>query len=139
MKYPADYKFDTINRFIHHTDRYFEELQCVILGMATHIEDLEKKLNFPAGLVLTGHEIKDLAEFAGFQIVYDDYLDEMESEIEISKDSHGLLDDDGSLLYYKHIACYYEYPEEGYIGLGEEIEQERTQVADCPEVDSICG
>jgi len=39
---PADYSFATVNDFIHSHDRTFEELQALCLGMAVHIENLER-------------------------------------------------------------------------------------------------
>lgn len=39
---PADYKFSTINDFVHSQSTNYEDLQCLCLGMATHIEKLEK-------------------------------------------------------------------------------------------------
>lgn len=39
---PADYGFATVNDFIHAHDRTFEELQALCLGMAEHVEKLER-------------------------------------------------------------------------------------------------
>ena len=76
---------------------------------------------------MTGKEIRDLAEFVGFTVSScntDDTTEDMlETEISIEMGgSSGLLDDDGiTRRHYKYVACFYEYPEEGYIGLGEEL------------------
>ena len=40
---PADYKFSTVNDYIHGVDRYFEELQWLALGMASYIDNIEKQ------------------------------------------------------------------------------------------------
>jgi len=39
---PADYSFATVNDFIHSHDRTFEELLALCLGMAVHIEKIER-------------------------------------------------------------------------------------------------
>ena len=39
---PADYSFDTVNEYIHGMDVNFEELQALCLGMANHIEKLQR-------------------------------------------------------------------------------------------------
>lgn len=39
---PADYSFATVNDYIHGQDVHFEELQALCLGMATHIEKLQR-------------------------------------------------------------------------------------------------
>jgi hypothetical protein len=39
---PADYRFETVNDFMHGHDRTFDELQALCLGMAAHIEKLER-------------------------------------------------------------------------------------------------
>ena len=77
---------------------------------------------------LTIAEIVDLAALAGLVLKEGcgPDADELESEITI-KDCNGdfLLDDDGvTPLYYKRIAYFSEYPEEGCIGLGEEVQPE---------------
>jgi hypothetical protein len=38
---PADYRFATVNDFIHSPGRTYEELEALCLGIATHIEKLE--------------------------------------------------------------------------------------------------
>lgn len=40
---PANYSFACINDFVHAHDTDFEDLQCLALGMATYIEQLELK------------------------------------------------------------------------------------------------
>lgn len=42
INHPADYSFETVNDFIHAHDRTFEELLALCLGMAVHIEKLER-------------------------------------------------------------------------------------------------
>lgn len=39
---PADYSFATVNDFIHSPGRTYEELEALCLGMAVHIEKLER-------------------------------------------------------------------------------------------------
>lgn len=39
---PADYTFTSVNAYVHATERHFEELQYLALGMATEIEKLRK-------------------------------------------------------------------------------------------------
>ena len=41
---PADYSFATVNDYVHGTERFFEELQWLALGMATEIEKLRKRV-----------------------------------------------------------------------------------------------
>lgn len=78
-------------------------------------------------MVLTVREIYDLACFAGFTINHSKMFmpseDEMETEITaVDCPASGVLDEDGvSRRYYTKIAYYTEYPEEGVVGLGEEI------------------
>ena len=78
-------------------------------------------------VVLTVREIYDLACFAGFTINHSKIFmpseDEMETEITVVDcPVRGVLDDDGvSHKHYTKIAYYTEYPEEGAVGLGDEI------------------
>lgn len=39
---PAGYRFENVNDFVHSHDVTFEELQSLCLGMAAHIEKLER-------------------------------------------------------------------------------------------------
>lgn len=39
---PADYSFASVNDYIHGTDRFFEELQWLCLGMANEIDKLRR-------------------------------------------------------------------------------------------------
>lgn len=39
---PADYTFASVNAYVHDTERHFEELQYLALGMASEIEKLRK-------------------------------------------------------------------------------------------------
>jgi hypothetical protein len=74
-------------------------------------------------ITLTGKEIKDLAEFAGFLV--DASLsseDELETEFNIYDcPPEGVRDDDGIIEHYAHCVIISEYPEEGCCPLGEKI------------------
>lgn len=80
-------------------------------------------------IILTGREIKDLAEFSGLTISSRFALseDEMETEYVITDcPKEGTLDDDGTARHYDHIAYLSDYPEEGVCPLGNErIAQEQ--------------
>ena len=39
---PADYSFACVNDFVHRTGTSFEDLEALCLGMACHIEKLER-------------------------------------------------------------------------------------------------
>ena len=41
---PADYSFANVNDFVHSMETQYEDLQALCLGMACHIEKLEKGL-----------------------------------------------------------------------------------------------
>ncbi len=41
---PADYTFNNVNEFVHAFDTHYEYLECLCLGMATHIEALNNLL-----------------------------------------------------------------------------------------------
>lgn len=58
-------------------------------------------------MILTGREIVDLARIAGLP-VEESMLDEVELETEITIEK----------IEGKHIAHYYEYPDEGALQLG---------------------
>lgn len=55
FSYPPSLDFATVNDWVHDTDRYYEELVCACLGMATEIERLRKIIDsrpaINAGLV----------------------------------------------------------------------------------------
>jgi hypothetical protein len=70
-------------------------------------------------VTLTGKEIRELAEFAGLEIVEHNYVDEYETEITVETPSGFLLNDDGVEEHYRLIAYFTEEPEEGAIGLGD--------------------
>jgi len=77
-------------------------------------------------ITLTGKEIKDLAEFAGFKVDGLTKMEEeaLETEIVIAEScKEGILDEggDGAIKHYAHIAYAAEYPEEGCYPLGDEI------------------
>jgi hypothetical protein len=40
---PANYSFKTVNDFVHSRDVQYEDLECLCLGMANHIDDLNKR------------------------------------------------------------------------------------------------
>lgn len=74
-------------------------------------------------ITLTGKEIRDLAEAAGFLIEKADSDDLLDTEMTIIPcPPDGIKDDDdGSLSRYKYVAYFSDYPEEGVFGLGEEL------------------
>ncbi len=41
---PFDYSFSNVNDFVHSTETQYEDLECLCLGMASHIEKLQKAL-----------------------------------------------------------------------------------------------
>jgi hypothetical protein len=41
---PADYSFAVVNDFVHSIETQYEDLEALCLGMASHIETLNKKL-----------------------------------------------------------------------------------------------
>lgn len=71
-------------------------------------------------LTLTIEEIKDLAEMAGLSVNKDDLDDENKlTEIVVTAcPKKGIQETDGSIVHYKHMAYYEEYPEEGVCPLG---------------------
>jgi len=42
---PVDYSFSTVNDFVHSTEVQYEDLECLCLGMASHIDELQKQIN----------------------------------------------------------------------------------------------
>lgn len=83
-------------------------------------------------ITMTMNEIIDLAEFAGLTVdrvgFSDDELDAMLCIADCPKDgvhNDGEPGDPNTVSHYRYIAYYDEYPEEGCIGLGPEIEQNR--------------
>lgn len=42
---PASYTFSCVNDFVHSNETHFEDLQCLALGMASHIEKLTHVLD----------------------------------------------------------------------------------------------
>lgn len=80
-------------------------------------------------LILSVAEIRDLARFAGLMI--DDTTkptdDELETQITVAPcpaegiRNEGEPSDPDSVSHYKHLAYCTEYPEEGCVGLGDEI------------------
>ncbi len=79
-------------------------------------------------LTLTAHQIKELAEFAGMEVTHDD--DElMESEYTIVERPTIPFRDEvegAKNRYYQHAAYLTDYPEEGALPLGPEIEPPRA-------------
>lgn len=43
VTFPADYSFATVNDYVHSPDRIYEELECLCLGMASHIDKLDER------------------------------------------------------------------------------------------------
>lgn len=71
--------------------------------------------------VLTGAEIKDLAEFAGFVLLGNGQPegDELETEYVIEDcPERGIANDEGVVEHFAHVAYLYDYPEEGVLPLG---------------------
>lgn len=71
-------------------------------------------------LTLTIEEIKDLAGFCGLRVMEGDIDDENKlTEIVVTMcPKKGIQETDGSIVHYKHMAYYEEYPEEGVCPLG---------------------
>ena len=42
---PVDYSFSNVNDFVHSTGVQYEDLECLCLGMASHIDELKKQIN----------------------------------------------------------------------------------------------
>ncbi|MBL4864907.1 MAG: hypothetical protein JKY67_00850 [Pseudomonadales bacterium] len=71
-------------------------------------------------ITLTGKEIKDLAEFAGFTVTGD--VDCLDAEFDICRcPKGGFINDDGTFEHFRYVASMSEYCEEGYVPLGDEI------------------
>ena len=79
-------------------------------------------------MILTISEIKTLAKFAGLVLTGATLADYEEDEVEIAVTDcpeSGLIDTDAAAIRrYAHIAYFYEYPEEGSVGLGDELKQQ---------------
>ena len=74
-------------------------------------------------MIFTVKEIAELAAFAGLTVVDESFDDEGESEIQIiSGQGRFIIDDDGSRHSFPFIAWFNEYPEEGAMGIGKEID-----------------
>jgi hypothetical protein len=94
--------------------------------MAESLDEATKEKNM---LILTVAEIRDLARFAGLMI--DDKTspsnDELDSTIVIRAcppdgvKNEGEPSDPESVSHYRYIAFHDEYPDEGCIGLGDEL------------------
>ena len=74
-------------------------------------------------LTLTVEEIRSLAQFAGMVINGEptdaEKEDERETEIIVTGwPAKGVQDDEGPVPEHRHIAYFYEYPEEGCVPLG---------------------
>ncbi len=75
--------------------------------------------NEQINITLSIDEIKDIAQFAGLQVADVSDGDDMESEITITCcPQQGIKNDDGSIIYSRHVAYFDEYPEEGMMPLG---------------------
>ena len=72
-------------------------------------------------MILTGKEIKDLAEFVGLIVDKPMDPDILETEVCIQKCPAEGVHDDDKPRHYRLIASLYEYPEEGCVGLGDEL------------------
>ena len=42
VTFPADYSFETVNDYVHSTERQYEDLEYLCLGMSNHIEKQDK-------------------------------------------------------------------------------------------------
>lgn len=72
-------------------------------------------------MILTAAEIRDLAEIVGFTVDVHDV--DMNYDVTVEDcPKEGVKFDDGSVHWFRHIACDSEYPEEGYHMLGGEID-----------------
>ncbi|ABC29631.1 hypothetical protein HCH_02854 [Hahella chejuensis KCTC 2396] len=76
-------------------------------------------------LNLTIQQVGELAEYSGYNINYSDIgEDEREHFVCIADGPRGgVLDDDGKATHYAHIMWFEEIPEEGCIGLGEQLQE----------------
>jgi len=72
-------------------------------------------------MILTAAEIRDLAVMAGFTVDVHDVDMDYDLTVEACP-SEGVKFEDGSVHYYRHVACDSEYPEEGWLTLGNEID-----------------
>jgi len=45
MSYTVGYSFSAVNDFVHSTGVQYEDLECLCLGMASHIDELKKQIN----------------------------------------------------------------------------------------------
>ena len=81
-------------------------------------------------MILTIAEIKTLAQFCGLVLTDESLNDTDQDETEISVvdcPKCGLIDADANkMCKYEHTAYFYEYPEEGCIGLGKETPPRRN-------------
>lgn len=72
-------------------------------------------------MILTAAEIRDLAEMAGFTV--DTHDVDMGYDLTIEPClKEGIKFDDGSVHHFRHVACDSEYPEEGWLTIGNEID-----------------
>lgn len=75
-------------------------------------------------LTMTIKEIADLAESAGLVLAPDGGLDEDSKDTEITIidcPKEGVADDDGKPTFFKYVAYFTDYPEEGCFPLGDEL------------------
>ena len=76
-------------------------------------------------MILTIAEIKTLAQFAGIKLTEDSLSDKDQDDTEITVTDcpeGGLIDTDAATVRrYAHVAYFYEYPDEGSVGLGAEM------------------
>lgn len=72
-------------------------------------------------ITLTGAQIRDLAEFVGLgPMRFSPGRLELETEVEISGPGD-ISDEAGKSTWFPLVACIAEYPEDGYIGLGDPL------------------
>ena len=72
-------------------------------------------------ITLTGQEIMDLAEFAGFEVKNPD-PDYLKYDYAVAEcPDEGVENDDGQMEHYTYIAYLSDYPEEGCYPLGEKL------------------
>lgn len=113
-----------------------DELRAELAAAKQQLAEAEKERN---RVTLTGDQIADLFCFLGHTLHDDQIIDDDAAETLITITdcpADGVIDDDGvTRRHYEYIAYYDEYPEEGCIGLGKEIDAARTAQANSGEQD----
>jgi len=76
-------------------------------------------------MILTIAEIKTLAQFCGLVLTDESLSDHEQDETELAVTEcpeGGLIDTDAATVRrYARVAYFYEYPDEGSVGLGDEL------------------